>query len=182
MKGSRPGNPGAGDGEAGRVLLARRTMISAARRVNVSSRIRPASAPEVIRWATRCARVLVLPVPAPAMISRGEKSCVTAAACPGLRAIVPEYIPNIIRHQLCCLQTRQTPRTSSLFCTFAENGAITRLLPAIPFPLYAGVTMCASWALVAEVKTGRETQADWRGSLWVYLSPRDQLPAISRHK
>src|SRR5438067_8027917 len=45
----------------------RRVISAAARRENVISRIRRGSAPLTIRWATRCARVLVLPEPAPAM-------------------------------------------------------------------------------------------------------------------
>ena len=50
----------------------RRVISSAARRVKVSSRMRLGSAPRRIRWATRCASVLVLPEPAPAMIRSGR--------------------------------------------------------------------------------------------------------------
>src|SRR2546425_1738625 len=60
-------------------------MISAARLVNVRSRILPGSAPELMRCATRWARVLVLPVPAPAMMSKGEEWFVAAASWAGLR-------------------------------------------------------------------------------------------------
>ncbi len=49
----------------------RRVISAAARRENVISRIRRGSAPLTIRWATRWARVLVLPDPAPAMTSSG---------------------------------------------------------------------------------------------------------------
>ena len=49
----------------------RRVISAAARRENVISRMRRGSAPLTIRWATRCASVLVLPEPAPAMTSSG---------------------------------------------------------------------------------------------------------------
>ena len=48
----------------------RRSISAAARRENVSNRMQPGSAPLTIRWATRCARVLVLPEPAPAICCR----------------------------------------------------------------------------------------------------------------
>jgi len=51
---------------------ARRVISCAARRVKVSSRIRSGLTPSSTRCATRCASVLVLPVPAPAMISSGR--------------------------------------------------------------------------------------------------------------
>src|ERR1700761_2397438 len=50
---------------------ARRRISMAARRVNVSIRMRPGSTPWMTRCATRCASVSVLPVPAPATISKG---------------------------------------------------------------------------------------------------------------
>ena len=53
---------------------ARRVIVTAARRVNVRSRMRRASAPRTIKCATRCAGVFVLPVPAPAMIRSGPGS------------------------------------------------------------------------------------------------------------
>ena len=49
------------------------SFLSAARRVNVSSRMRSGRTPDSTRCATRCASVLVLPVPAPAMISSGPE-------------------------------------------------------------------------------------------------------------
>src|SRR6266446_2103111 len=66
---------------------------AAARRENVMSRIRRGSAPLTMRWATRCARVLVLPEPAPAMTKSGppeaqfpsETPCSTARRCSALR-------------------------------------------------------------------------------------------------
>ena len=49
----------------------RRASSAAARREKVRRRMRRGSAPLTIRWATRCARVLVLPEPAPAITRRG---------------------------------------------------------------------------------------------------------------
>ena len=55
-----------------RAIRSTRLVISdAARRENVINKIRRGSAPWTIRWATRWARVLVLPDPAPAMTSSG---------------------------------------------------------------------------------------------------------------
>src|ERR1700726_410017 len=62
------------------------------RREKVISRILRGSAPLTIKWATRCARVLVLPDPAPAMTSSGAPGaasfsrtpCSTARRCSGL--------------------------------------------------------------------------------------------------
>ena len=51
--------------------LTRDVISAAARREKVISRMRRGSAPWTIRWATRWASVLVLPEPAPAMISSG---------------------------------------------------------------------------------------------------------------
>src|SRR5262245_34293362 len=67
----------------------RRSISAAARREKVSSRMRPGSAPLTIRWATRCASVLVLPEPAPAITSSGPATlaplpatpCATAQRC-----------------------------------------------------------------------------------------------------
>jgi hypothetical protein len=50
---------------------ARRRISDAARRVKVSSRMRAGSTPCMTSHATRCAMVLVLPVPAPATTSNG---------------------------------------------------------------------------------------------------------------
>src|SRR5580692_11495806 len=67
-----------------------RAISAAARRENVSSRMRRGSAPLMIRCATLCASVLVLPEPAPAMIKSGPASasaappCSTARRCCGL--------------------------------------------------------------------------------------------------
>ena len=52
----------------------RRAISAAARREKVSSRMRRGSMPLTMRCATRCAKVLVLPEPAPAMISSGRAS------------------------------------------------------------------------------------------------------------
>ena len=65
---------GAGFGLAGTSAItrcARRVISSAARRVNVSSSMRSGGTPASSSRATRCASVLVLPVPAPAMTSSG---------------------------------------------------------------------------------------------------------------
>ena len=82
---------GAGPGQVGKRLRCgkpstrcstpptRRSISWAARRLKVSSSMRCGSAPWRIRRATRCASVLVLPDPAPAMTSSGR---VSAAVSP----------------------------------------------------------------------------------------------------
>ena len=69
--GERVGHdPGVGSERPGAQMRSTRRVISAAaRREKVISRMRRGSAPLTIRCATRCARVLVLPDPAPAMTS-----------------------------------------------------------------------------------------------------------------
>ena len=52
--------------------LTRPVISRAARRENVSNKIRCGSMPLTTRWATRWARVLVLPEPAPAITSSGR--------------------------------------------------------------------------------------------------------------
>ncbi len=76
----------------------------AARRVKVSMRMRAGSTPFSTKCAVRCANVLVLPVPAPANISRGPASTpwsatgvpkVAARRCDGLsesNAVVLAFI------------------------------------------------------------------------------------------
>ena len=64
-----------------RMPSTRRSISAAARRVNVSRRMRPGSVPSAILQATRWARVAVLPVPAPATISSGSLPCRTAERC-----------------------------------------------------------------------------------------------------
>src|SRR6266576_3439192 len=80
--------------KAFREIRSTRFVISAAaRRENVISRMRRGSAPLTIRWATRCARVLVLPDPAPAITRSGSPDvqsgsvtpCSTARRCSELR-------------------------------------------------------------------------------------------------
>src|SRR5919197_3970756 len=61
--------------------LARRVISSAARREKVKSRMRCGFAPPRMRCATRCASVLVLPVPAPARISSAPSPWQAAARC-----------------------------------------------------------------------------------------------------
>ena len=62
---------GVGTRNSPTIRCVRRVISSAARRVKVSSRMRSGFAPDSTRCATRCASVLVLPVPAPAIISSG---------------------------------------------------------------------------------------------------------------
>src|SRR5687768_15025261 len=64
--------------------VARRVISSAARRVKVRSSRRSGGQPSRIRWATRWARVLVLPVPAPATISSGAAPAQAASRWRGL--------------------------------------------------------------------------------------------------
>jgi len=68
----------------------RRLISLAARREKVRSSIRRGSAPSTMRWATRCARVLVLPEPAPAIMRSGDglsTPCSTARRCSGLSVV-----------------------------------------------------------------------------------------------
>ena len=60
---------------------ARVSISRAARRVNVSSRIRSAGTPPATSDATRAQSVVVLPVPAPASTSRWPSRCSAAARC-----------------------------------------------------------------------------------------------------
>ena len=78
---------GAGRLPAVSAVSARRIISAAARRVNVSSRILAGSAPWATSQATRWASVVVFPVPAPAMMSRGDSPCVTASRWRGLRPL-----------------------------------------------------------------------------------------------
>ena len=70
---------------------ARCTISPAARRENVSSSSRCGSAPRWIRWATRAASVIVLPLPAPAITSSARASPSapwrTASRCASLRLL-----------------------------------------------------------------------------------------------
>ena len=63
---------------------ARWSISRAARRVNVSSRMRSDGTPSATSQATRAHSVVVLPVPAPARISSGPPACVAAARCSSL--------------------------------------------------------------------------------------------------
>lgn len=64
---------------------ARRTISSAARRLNVTSRTRSGLAPSAISRARRATMARVLPVPAPAMTISGPPSWWTARHCSALR-------------------------------------------------------------------------------------------------
>ena len=66
-----------------------RSISAAARRENVSSRMRAGSAPLTMRWATRWASVLVLPEPAPAMTRSGA-----ATLEPRAIDIAPRSVPS----------------------------------------------------------------------------------------
>jgi hypothetical protein len=77
------------------IRLTRRIISSAARRVNVNSRIRCGSTPVTTRCATRWARVFVFPEPAPAITRSGEgfvadaqsMPCSTARRCSLFRSV-----------------------------------------------------------------------------------------------
>ena len=71
-----------------KALLARRNISSEALRVNVRSMIRPGSIPCDTSQATRAARVLVLPVPLPAMVGTGPSPAVAARSCSGFRSSI----------------------------------------------------------------------------------------------
>jgi len=64
----------------------RATISRAARLVNVHKRMRSGAQPEATSCATRYTSVRVLPVPAPAMTSKGPGSASTTARCSGLRS------------------------------------------------------------------------------------------------
>ena len=68
--------------------LARRNISFEALRVNVRSMMRPGSIPCDTSQATRDARVIVLPVPAPAMIRTGPSPAVAARSCSGFKASI----------------------------------------------------------------------------------------------
>ena len=89
---------------------ARRSISCAARRVNVSSRIRSGATPFSSRCATRCASVLVLPVPAPAMMSSGpaEKPATARRAVRG----------GVILSGIQALGERVDRRVSTWTCAF----------------------------------------------------------------
>jgi len=72
-------------------LLARRNISSEALRVNVRSMIRPGSIPCDTSQATRAARVLVLPVPAPAMVRTGPLAHSGSAKLFGVQIVNPEF-------------------------------------------------------------------------------------------
>ena len=83
-----------------KALRARRNISSEALRVNLRSIIRPGSIPCETSQATRAARVLVLPVPAPAMVRTGPSPAVAARSCSGFRSSIRdsgmsprEYVP-----------------------------------------------------------------------------------------
>src|SRR6266540_188015 len=59
----------------------RRSISAAARRAKVTRRMRSGRTPRSMRWATRCASVVVLPVPAPATMSSGSSPCAAASRC-----------------------------------------------------------------------------------------------------
>ena len=81
--------PAFGPSTLEQMLSTRRPISEAARREKVISRIRRGSIPLTIRFATRCARVLVFPDPAPAMTRSGAAisrrppatPCSTARRC-----------------------------------------------------------------------------------------------------
>src|SRR5258708_6955867 len=90
-------------------MICVRLIISwAARRVKVSMRMRAGSTPFSTKCAVRCAKVLVLPVPAPANISRGPALTpwsatgvpkVAARRCDGLsesNAVVLAFIMEVM--------------------------------------------------------------------------------------
>ena len=66
--------------------LTRSVISNAARRENVRSRIRPGSVPFTMRLATRLASVVVLPEPAPAMISSGPAASADSSPIPNVAA------------------------------------------------------------------------------------------------
>src|ERR1700744_90042 len=86
-------------------------MSRAARRVKVSRRIRLAWIPCTSRsQAARATRVRVLPVPAPASISRGPSSCVTAWRCCSFRPSRMSPLSNMLLNIRPSRAASRTPR------------------------------------------------------------------------
>src|SRR5262245_15605820 len=94
----------------------------AARRVNVSSRIRSGATPSAISQATRPASVAVLPAPAPATTRRGRPAgAVAALRCASLRPVSQSSLSNIcssIRHRA----GRRYPRSVATFALIHGGG------------------------------------------------------------
>src|SRR4051794_285126 len=65
---------------------ARWVISAAARRLKVSSKSRSGGVPVSTRWASRAARVVVFPVPAPATMRRWPPSWVAATSCSSVSA------------------------------------------------------------------------------------------------
>src|SRR5438270_5471574 len=85
--------------------LARASISAAARRENVSKRMRSGLTPDATRRATRAVNVRVFPVPAAATIRSGPSSWATASRCPSFR---PSRVAN-----MCSLLYPTSPRAMS---------------------------------------------------------------------
>src|ERR1700733_1777424 len=107
----------------------------AARRVKVSMRMREGSVPLSTRCAVRCARVLVLPVPAPARISSGPALTpplsatavpnVAARRCPGLsvsKAFGLVFIIRVILYVYPDVDATHVTSRSIAYLTFYVRG------------------------------------------------------------
>ena len=97
VKGPPDDRPACGATRSARAR-ARSTISRAARRVNVSSRIRSAGTPSASSHATRAHSVVVLPVPAPARISRVSPPWVAAATLLGIELFEPRVAVPLIEH------------------------------------------------------------------------------------
>src|SRR5581483_8250050 len=64
--------------------------------VNVMAQMRSGRVPVSIRWTIRLVNVLVLPVPAPATINRGETGAVAALCCSGFKFGILDFISTIV--------------------------------------------------------------------------------------
>ena len=97
---------------------ARQSMFCAARRGKVSSKMDSGGAPCATRWAMRCTRVLVLPLPAPAMTRSGPSPWVTAARWAGFRTARMSAFSVWIRSSLCMANSLPRRAVSGNACDF----------------------------------------------------------------